>query len=460
MTLTKHEEGSLRELWSLSLPLMLASFSVMSMVFIDRLLLANYSTAALTAAVEATTLGWSIVYGWLVLGGIAEVFVAQYHGAGLKQRLGEPVWQMIWVSIASMLMFVPLALWGVYLIYGTGPERLMEREYYSWMMIFGPSFPLYAALTGFFIGQGKTRFVMILALLANGLNALLDVVLIFGIEGIIPSLGVKGAAIATSGSNVFQVLVLGAVFLRKRNREELGTGNYAINFTAMWQCLKVGLPNAVFVSVEVLGWAFFYAMMATAGDIYITVAGVCQSVAFLFYFFSEGVNKAASTITGNLIGARRPWNISKMLLAGIRLHLVFFIGMVALFLVGTETVINIFLPNVEAERLDVISEPLVTGLLWMIVFMFFEGLRMLLAGILTAAGDTFFLLIAGSTSVWLFLVLPVYWMVFHQGANIVAAIACWTIYSVLATLIYGLRYYQGKWQSMTIADLSVEEIQQ
>lgn len=450
MALTKYEEGSLRELWSLSLPLMLASFSVMSMIFIDRLLLANYSTAALNAAVEATTLGWSIVYGWLVLGGIAEIFVAQYNGAGQKHRLGEPVWQMIWLSLASLLVFIPLALWGVFLIYGTGPDREMEREYYSWMMIFGPSFPLYAALTGFFIGQGKTRLVMVLALFANLLNALLDVVLIFGVEGWVPSLGVKGAAIATSGSNVFQVLVLGAVFLRKNNRDEHGTADYAINLNAMWQCIRVGLPNAIFVSVEVLGWALFYAMMAAAGEEYITIAGVCQSVAFLFYFFSEGVNKAASTITGNLIGAQRQWNISKMLLSGIRLHLIFFVGMVAFFLAGTDLTVHVFLPEIEAEKLEALYEPLVMGLLLLVVFMFFEGLRMLLAGILTAAGDTFFLLVAGSTSVWLFLVLPVYWVVFHQGAGIVAAISFWTVYSILATLLYGLRYYQGKWKSISI----------
>lgn len=450
MSLTKYEEGSLRELWALALPLMLASFSVMSMVFVDRLLLAHYSTAAFNAAVEATTLGWSVVYGWMVLGGITEVFVAQYNGAGEKKKFGEPVWQMIWVSLASAFVFIPLAFWGVYLIYGTGPERLMEREYYRWMMIFGPTFPLYAALAGFFIGQGKTRLVMVLAVVANAVNALLDVALIFGIEGFVPSLGVKGAAIATSGSNVFQVIIMAMIFFSKSNREEHGTSNYAIEWKTLWQCIKVGLPNSIFVSVEILGWALFYAMMSAAGDSYITIAGVCQSVALLFYFFSEGVNKAASAITGNLIGGKRPWNISKMLFSGIRLHLIFFIGMVAFFLLGTDFAIQIFLPHVEAERLELLYESLVMGLLFLIVFMLFEGIRMLLAGILTAAGDTLFLLVAGSTSVWLFLVIPVYWVVFHQQAGIVVAMSFWIFYSGLAAVVYAMRYAQGKWKTISI----------
>lgn len=450
MALTKYKEGSVRELWGLSLPLMLASFSVMSMVFTDRILLANYSTAAFNAAVEATTLGWSIVYGWMVLGGIAEVFVAQYNGAEQKHKLGEPVWQMIWLSMTSLLIFIPLALWGVYYIYGTGDNRVMEREYYSWMMMFGPTFPLYAALAGFFIGQGKTGLVVILALCSNMLNAILDVALIFGIEGWIPSMGVKGAAIATNGSNVFQVLILGLVFLNRNNRENFGTDNYAINLKSMWQCIKIGLPNSIFVTVEVLGWALFYAMMAKAGNAYITIAGICQSLAYLFYFFSEGINKAASTITGNLIGAQRLEYIPKMLFSGIRLHAIFFLGMLAFLLLFSDLTMTFFLPHSEIEQLETLYQPLLSSLLLLVIFMFFEGLRMLLAGILTAAGDTFFLLVAGSASVWLFLVLPVYWALFHQQVGIVTALSFWTVYSALAVLIYGIRYYQGKWRSLSI----------
>lgn len=450
MFLTKHEEGSLRELWCLALPLMLSSFSVMSMVFIDRLLLAKYSIEALNAAVKATTMGWSIVCGWLALGGITEVFVAQYNGAGLKHRLGEPVWQMIWLSLSSIVIFLPLALWGVFFIYGFDADQLMERQYYQWMMIFGPSFPLYAALAGFFIGQGKTRLVMILAICANCLNALLDVVLIFGVEGWIPSLGIEGAAIATSSSNVFQAVVLAVIFLNKRHRENCGTGNYAINYQMIKQCIKIGLPNAVFVSVEVLGWAFFYAMMAAADETYITIAGICQSLAILFYFVSEGVNKAASAIAGNMIGADRPWNIKKMLYSGVRLHSFFFMGLMTFFFLGSDLTTTIFLPDLAEEQVQVLREPLVSGILLLVVFMFFEGIRMLLGGILTAAGDTLFLLVAGSTSVWCFLVLPVYWVVFYQEASVVTAISFWVLYSMLASIVYFIRYRQGNWKPLML----------
>lgn len=217
MSLTRYPEGSLRELSSLAFPLMLSSLSVTMMVFIDRLLLAHYSTAALNAVANSMTLGWAYLFGWLVLTSISEVFVAQYNGAKLYQKLGEPVWQMIWLSIASILFFMPLAI-GVDDWFFQGEHQLLERSYLRWMFWFGPALPLYGALCGFFIGQGKTSLVTGVAIVANLVNAGLDFILIFGAEGWVAPLGVEGAAIATSGSSVFQIVVLAAVFLNRSNR--------------------------------------------------------------------------------------------------------------------------------------------------------------------------------------------------------------------------------------------------
>src|ERR1700722_1672002 len=118
MTLTKYREGSLGELWSMAFPLMISSFSILLMLFVDRLLLARYSTEALNAAVNAATLGWSFVFSWFVLTNISEVFVAQHNGAKRYQEFGAPVWQMIWVALGSILFFIPMAYWGSDLFYG------------------------------------------------------------------------------------------------------------------------------------------------------------------------------------------------------------------------------------------------------------------------------------------------------------------------------------------------------
>jgi MATE family multidrug resistance protein len=450
MSLTKYREGSLREMWCIAFPLMLSSLSVMAMLFVDRLLLAHYSTAAMNAAANATTLGWAFLVGWMVMTSIAEVFVAQYNGAGRKEKLGEPVWQMMWLALFSIVFFVPLAIWGAELFYGSSPEMEMARNYFTWMMAFGPSAPVYGALCSFFVGQGKTSLVTTLAIVANIVNAALDVVLIFGIEGYIPSMGVTGAAIATTGSLIFQSACLAYFFLKKSNRENHGTGKWQIDLPVMWQCIKIGIPGALFDSIEILGWAAFYYLMTVAGERYITIAGICQSITILFLFFAEGVRKATSTIVGNLIGARRHSVVSEVILSGIKLHAIFFVVLVIILMSFAHELLEQFLPMAAPEVIEKMRDPMVISLIGVSLYLFLEGLRMLFAGALTAAGDTIFLLIGGSLSVWLLLVMPAYFVVVKGQAPIAVAIYLWVFYSLAAALLYGYRYIQGKWKAITL----------
>lgn len=450
MAITKHSEGSIRELWSISFPLMLSSFSVMSMLFVDRILLANYSVEALNAAVNSTTLGWAFIMAWMVLTSISEVFVAQFNGADQKNILGKPVWQMIWLSITSFLFFIPLANWGPAFFFGISPEKQMQREYFHYMMLFGPSFPIYSALCGFFVGQGKMKLITILAVAANFMNALLDVILIFGIPGWVPSLGVTGAAIATSGGAIFQVAVLMSVFLSEDNRKAYGTAEYLFDRKLFWQCLKIGMPGAVFVSIEILGWATYYSMMANMGEAYITVIGICQSIAILFYFFPEGVNKAVTTVVGNLIGAKRLWFIPQVLYAGFKIHLFFFIIIGTILYFGSDILVKEFLPKATPELIESIDESIAPCLIFIVIYLLLEGWRLVISGALTAAGDTVFLLIAGSLSVWMLLVLPVYLFVVKGAAEVQWASFFCVTYSLAACAIYLWRFLDGKWEKKSI----------
>lgn len=450
MTLTRYKQGSLKELLSIALPLMISSFSVMTMIFVDRFMLAQYSVEALNAAVNATTFGWAFIFSWMVMASISEVFVAQYNGAGSKEKIGEPVWQMIWLSVASILFFYPLAVWGGNLFYGNLPEYAIAKDYFKWMMYFGPSLPLYGALCGFFVGQGKTKMITILAVVGNLLNVLLDAALIFGVEGWIPSLGPRGAAIATSSSSIFQAVVLFAVFLSPNNRREFGTGFCGLKLKALWQCTKIGFPGAIFVVIELLGWAAFYWMMTFVGEKYITIAGICQSVIILMFFFSEGVSKAATTIAGNMIGAKQQSLVHNVFIAGTKLNVLFFIGLLVLFVFFANDLTIMFLPHASPEYIQAIDRSLMIGIFLMTLYLFFEGIRGLLLGLLTAAGDTVFLFYAGSLSVWIFMALPVYLFVVLGKAPVEVASALCVFYSLVAAAIYYWRFREGKWKTMSI----------
>ena len=450
MSLTRFPEGSLRELFKIALPLMISSLSVMAMIFVDRLLLAHYSTEALNAAVNAMTLGWGPIFAWMTLATIAEVYVSQFNGAGEKKKIGPAVWQMIWLSFFSILFFIPLALWGGEWIYGNNPLYHLENDYFKWMLLFAPSIPLYAALCGFFVGQGKTTLVTITALVANIINAGLDLIMIFGLPGWFEPMGVKGAAIATTGSSIFQTLALAFVFLNRQNRKNCGTGQYKLIPSYLWKMVKIGLPAAILIGIELMGWATYYIMMTAMSEKHITIAGIAQSVVILFLFYADGVGKAASVITGNLIGAKKGELISKVIKAGAKLHLLFFVVCLLLFFLFSDLITLQFLPLADNETIIAMAESINICLLTICFYLLFEGIRMLFSGVLTAAGDTMFLLIGGSTSVWLLMVLPIYFIVVQGDSTIeVASIIC-AVYSLLAAIFYSLRFWQGKWKKISI----------
>jgi MATE family multidrug resistance protein len=448
--LTRYPVGSIRELWSISLPLMISTLATLFMIFTDRIFLAHYSVGALNATVNAGTLAWALMAGIGMITAMSEVFVAQYNGAKKYDRLGVPVWQMIWFSLFSFALFIPLSIWGAPAIFSGDRYAGMEIVYFRWLILFGPSYALMTAFAGFFIGRGKTQVMILLAVVANLINIVLDWVLIFGIPGWVPEMGIQGAAMATCFGYFFEAAVLAYLFLSKENRTNYGTGNWQLNWAEMKKCWKVGIPQGVFCALEIFGWAVFYWMMTSLGDKHITVSSICQSFAILLSFYCEGLSKGAAAVAGNLIGARQHDLVSKVFRSGFFL-LVFFALVTSVFLVvdPVDTVRVLFFEHLDAFDVS-LQDSLRTCMIFTFIYMFFDGLRWVFSGLLVAAGDTLFLLVVGSLSVWVFLLTPVYLIVVRNALPVEYAWGLATVYASVFFVIYWLRFRQGAWRKIDL----------
>lgn len=450
--LTKHPEGSARELWSVSYPLMISTLASLFMIFTDRAFLSHYSPEALNASVNAGTLAWAFIAGFGMITAMSEVFVAQYNGAKEYHRIGIPVWQMVWFGCFSCLFFLPMAFLGSPLIFQGSPYAVMEETYFGWLMLFGPSHVLLTAFAGFFIGRGKAKILTWIAILANALNILLDRALIFGIEGIVPELGIQGAAIATCFGYFIQSAILAYVFLKKENQQRFGTHLWKFHPSQMVQCLKIGIPQGIFCGLEIFGWAVFYWMMTTLGEKHITVASVCQSFIILLSFFCDGLSKGASAVSGNLIGAGKPDKVSKVFQSGMILLLVFSLVCSSFFLFEPLDTVDFFFFNDSFSQDAAWKNSLKDCMALSLVYLFFDGARWVLGGILASAGDTLFLLIFGSLSVWLFLLIPVYALVVRHSLSIEYAWGISVLYALLFFFVYYLRFYLGAWQKIRLRE--------
>lgn len=426
------------------------------MIFTDRIFLAHYSIGALNASVNAGTLAWAFMSGIGMVTAMSEVFVAQYNGSKQYQRIGSPVWQMIWFSLISSIFCIPLAIWGTPLLFQGDFYAEMEIVYFRWLLLFAPSYALMTAFSGFFIGQGKTKLMIWLAIIANAINILLDRILIFGIKGWIPELGIQGAAIATCFGYFFESAILLYLFLSKENREIFGTNNWHFNKKEMLGCLKVGVPQGIFSALEVVGWAVFYWMMTSLSEKHITISSVCQTFTILLSFFFDGLCRGSAAIAGNFIGAKKYPLVSKVLKSGLVL-LLFFLLTTSVFLVfdPVDTAGMLFFAKIESGQVTTSIDPMLVDSLKICMFLsfvyiFFDGLRWILSGLLIAAGDTLFLLFTGSLSVWVFLLLPVYVIVVKNQLSVEYAWGITVIYAILFFLIYLIRFKKGAWQKIDL----------
>ncbi|MCF7853018.1 MAG: MATE family efflux transporter [Simkaniaceae bacterium] len=455
-----------KQVWKVSYPLMISFMSTFLMLFVDRLFLAYYDKSALNAAATSGTLAWSLILTWMTLAALVEVFVAQYNGAQRFKEIAKPIWQMIWLATFSILFFASSALWITKLIYSS-PEQSYQRDYFQWLMLSGPFAVLLSGISAFYVGQGKAQIVKWLSIIGNLVNVLLDPILIFGIKGVVPSLGIKGAAIATGLGYAVQAAIILFFFLRKSNRDTYNTHLCTFDFSLLKRCIKIGTPPAIFAGLEVLAWALFYSMMETVSPEHIFVCSVCQSIEILFLFFCFGLEKGVAAIAGNLIGANKQDQLKKLAKSARKLIFYFSIFIILTTIIYPDPMISLFLPDgTSPENLTIMQrlttpealyyKPIIkTSLIFVALYLIVENFRWLYSGILIAAGDTFYIMITGTISVWFFLLIPSYFIVVIAKQSIVFAFAIWVFYGIVASLFNYLRFISGAWKRKAVIDSEI-----
>jgi MATE family multidrug resistance protein len=445
--LTKHPQGSMRELFAIAFPLMLAILSSNMMMFLDRLILANYSLAAMNAAASAGVVCSVMIYGALGITAIAEVFVAQFNGSKQRKKAAKPTWQMIWFSCLLIGPFYLAAeYFGPYLL-GDYHYEDLSLPYYQWTLYFGPCFAAQTALSSFFIGLGKVRLVTIAMIIGNLVNVVFDLILIFGVEGYIPSLGMKGAAIATGIAETTQIVVLMIPFLSHHNNKKYNTRDWSFDKQLFSKCLRIGIPSSLGHMIEITAWAVAMRLMISVSEEHLTIMAVGQSFYSVIAFLMEALQKSVTAITANFIGAKQWDHVEKTWWSAVKLLFV---------LSGFASIIMILYPGPMIHQFlsqeTSVTEHLrlvqmlrtVAILVW--TYLIWDGLTWISAGVLTAAGDTFFVMAMSGLSAWLFALMPIYYFIVLDNGTPVTAWMIYNFYGAMNALMFYLRFKQREWR--------------
>lgn len=227
-----------REIFGLAIPALgaLAADPLVSMVdtaFVGRLGVAPLAALGVNASVFAMTF---VVFNFLAYG--TTPLIARAVGEGDRERAGRLAVQAL--SLALIIGMVALALLQLMagpiltVMGATGELRDPAMSYLRIRALAGPAVLIITASHGIFRGWLDTRTPLVVTLAMNGVNLVLDPLLIFGLGW-----GLEGAAIATAVAQWSGALFFVWMILRSR-REALGIPSYRPTLRDLLPLIRVG----------------------------------------------------------------------------------------------------------------------------------------------------------------------------------------------------------------------------
>lgn len=440
---------SVSQLWRISYPLMLSMLSQGLMSFVDRVFLGKYSLDAMNAAAGAWMTSAALIFAFVAIAAISGVFVGTYNGKGDHHLVSRPVWQMLWFALASNILFIPYGLFGAQFVLADAFFAAGGEVYFTYTACFASLWIGSSALTGFYVGIGKTRLITVATVIGNLVNLGLDYLLIFGLEGVIEPMGIQGAVLATVIGEGLRFSLLAYGFWNAENNQKYQTRKSVFHKQQFLECLRIGYPKAISHGLEIGAWAFCINIIAGLGTIFITTYSVIQSMMHVFGFIGEGLSEGATSLSSNAFGAKKYDDIKKVFHSGFKLHCIMLLMVFGVFIWFPELLLNTFF-DLDADTLY----HTVIGLRLLWLWLVFDGLAWIIAGILTSAGDTRFIMGWNLFCVWGCGVLPLILILKPF------ALPPWSIFGVFAfyaiALFTGmyLRYRNIKWDRI---DLKIAE---
>ncbi|MBE7436870.1 MAG: MATE family efflux transporter [Spirochaetales bacterium] len=284
--------------------IMESTFAVVDIYFVGKLGASAVATVGLTETY--LMLLYSIAMG---LSMAVTAVVARRVGEKNAEAAGESAVQSIILGIIASL---PFTIGGIF--YAKELLALMGADewsinygyrYTQWMLGGNAVIMLIFIINAVFRGAGDAAIAMRVLWVANGLNIILDPILIYG-AGPIPAMGIEGAAIATNiGRGVGVLLQLWALF-RGGKHIRIRPGQWILDWKIMLGILKTSLGGIGQMIVATTSWIFLMRILSVVGSEAVAGATIALRIMLFTLMPAWGLSNAAATLVGQNLGAGHP----------------------------------------------------------------------------------------------------------------------------------------------------------
>ncbi|RRC94155.1 MATE family efflux transporter [Erysipelotrichaceae bacterium OH741_COT-311] len=433
---------------TVAIPLMLQQLIISSVNLIDNLMVGQLGDYAIGAVGTVNRVYIIILYGINGLVAACSIYIAQYFGAKNKGKMQESFLISLLISFLLVVCFTIVAL--VYpkeiVMYFTKDEQILTYgAQYLKIVIFSFLPNVFSLCIASAIRSiGKTKAPLIISIIAVIVNTILNYILIFGHFGF-PSLGVKGAALATVIARFLELIMYVVVV----NQEEFPRVFHFVKITKelLTKILLKAIPLFLNEIIWTFGIATLFKFYSTRGSWATSGYSIALTIADIFFILFSGMAIATTVLVSQKLGANHleqaKENAYKLVGFGIFLALVFGIGMFA------SSYILPYIYNVTEETMSVaVSIVRIMGCFYWIYMATAQFYFILRAG-----GDMKSALLMDSGFMWLFNIPLIYMIAYYTNINIILMYVMSQMTDVIKLLYSYFLVKKEKWLvNLTVND--------
>jgi len=413
-------------------------FAVVDIFFVSKLGADAVATVGITESI--LTLIYAVAFG-LAMGTTA--LVSRRIGEKRKREASQEGMQAIITAIViSLLIAIPGVIFAKDLMRLMGASEVIINEHSTYpAIIFGGNIVIMLLFinNAIFRGAGDAAIAMRVLWLANGLNCILDPLLIFG-YGPFPELGIAGAAVATNIGRGVAVIYQLYILFKGSNRIKMMGLKIRIHWQKIAHLLKISMGGIGQMIIAHTSWLFMVRIISNFGSE--AVAGYTIAIRIVLFLLlpSWGLSNAAATLVGQNLGAKRSDRAEKAVWTVALVNMIF-LGIVSVaFIVFPEVFIRIFtqetnLIQIGADCLRIVSYGFI-----------FYGLGMVMVQAFNGAGDTRTPTRVNFIAFWLIEIPLAYFLAVKTGLDEKGVFFSIIIAEAAMTMLALYFFKKGKWK--------------
>jgi putative MATE family efflux protein len=432
-----------RAIFLLAVPMVLemcmeSLFGIVDIFWVARL--GGDATAAVGVTESIMTIVYSVALGVSMS---ATAMIARRIGEKDQPGASRAAAQTILLGILlSLVIAVPCALLAEELLQAMGatPAVVASGRAYARIMFAGSvSVMLLFLMNAVFRGAGNAAIAMRVLWFGNGINMLLDPLLIYG-WGPFPQLGVEGAAWATLVGRSAGVAYQCWHLARGSGAIRLRLSHLVPDWKILRTLMRLSATGMLQFLIAHASWIALVRIIAFSGSAALAGYTIAIRIVIFSLLPSWGLSNAAATLVGQNLGAQRP-DRAEQSVWRTGLYNMVFLGLVSvIFLLAPGPLVQLFTAEAEVVRYGVACLRIIA------VGYLAYGYGMVLVQAFNGAGDTVTPTFINLGCYWCFQI-PLAWLL-AQGWGWGANGAFWAVPAAEATLaVVGiLLFRRGRWK--------------